>query len=112
MDISEDQRSAVEQQIVNSMVDALKNDKLNNEDLPIISQFILGKIDSIQNTGQLVSFLGELSQRWPVFKNIAIIESGNVRENQEKEAVRDVLSLTQQGNIDEALNLAKKMTNN
>ena len=83
---------------------------LKEEELPIIAEFVLNKIDNIKNHYELDPFLTELSSRWPIFSNINKIQEGEVREMEDKEEAQGVLTLLKHGKIDQALSLAKHAT--
>lgn len=110
MDISQQHKEEIERKIIESIIVNLEENKLPQEELPIIADFVLGKIDTVKNHDELVIFLTELSTKWPIFTNITSIEKGEVKEKVEDKVAEDVLNLAKSGKIDEAIGLAKTMT--
>lgn len=107
---TDENRKDLEERIVEMMLAGLDKDEISEEDLPDISDYVLSKIDYVQNHEQLMNFLRELSSKWKVFSPILVIESGEAREKKENAVGQEVLNLAKSGKIEEALNLAKTVT--
>lgn len=103
-------KKSIEKDIVEQVIMGLEKGFLKEEELPLIGQFVLEKIDLLKNQQELIAFLGELSSKWPIFENIKKIEEGRVREKEEDEVAEGVLTLLKHGKIENALNLAKNIT--
>ncbi len=112
MDFTATDKEDIERQTLEIIAKALENDELTEAELPEISKYILGRIDKIENSDQLVTFLKDLSEIWPIFKSILDIEKGKVRSSMEKKAISDISTLTHNGNIEEAITMAKSATHN
>lgn len=110
MDFSPDHKKEIETNIVQAIITALEGNGLSKDELPKIADFVLERIDSVKNHDGMVAFLDELSSTWPIFINIASIEKGEVKEKVEDEVTEGVLTLAKSGKIDEAIDLAKTMT--
>src|SRR3989344_6534746 len=91
LDVSDEHKKEIEAKIVEDIVFGLESNKISETDLPRIADFVLGKIDNIQNHEELVSFLNELSEKWPVFDNLEEVERGEVKDSEEGQAEKDVL---------------------
>lgn len=111
MDVTDEQRKELEKNIVESVIRALEKNELSQDQLSPIGSFVLERIDSITDNNALVAFLSDLSSRWPIFKDIAVVHEGKIRDVKEDKTVKDVLTLAQNGKIDDAISLAKTMTN-
>jgi hypothetical protein len=110
MQLSQEQRGAIENQIAELVIKGLREGLIQEEDLSPIGKFVLEKIDTLQTEEQMVAFLTEMAQKWPLFSNILTIEKGKVSENSENQTAIDVLGLAKEGKIDEAVDLAKSVT--
>lgn len=110
MQLSQEQRDAIEKSIAELIIKGLREGLIQEEDLSPIGKFVLEKIDIIQTEEQMVAFLTELAQKWPLFSNILTIEKGKVTENSESQVAQNVLDLAKEGKIDQAVDLAKTAT--
>lgn len=59
-----------------------------------------------------MQFLRDLSSKWSIFTKLLVLESGEVKEKTEDKVAEDVLKMAKEGKIDEAIGLAKTMTEN
>lgn len=110
MQLLQGRRDAIEKAIVELVINGLKEGSLPEDDLSPIANFVLEKIDTLQTEEQMVAFLAELAQKWPIFSNIHILEKGKVIEKTENQAAQNVLELAKEGKIDQAVDLAKSVT--
>ncbi|MDO8461161.1 MAG: hypothetical protein Q7S38_01820 [bacterium] len=110
MEVTQEHKNDLEKKIVESVILALENNTISKEEMPIIAEFVLGKIDVIKTHEELVLFVNELALKWPIFSNIDQIEKGEVQEKKESETAESVLNLAKSGQIEDAVNLAKTMT--
>ncbi len=110
MPFDEEKKKKIENQIVETMIDGLKKEELNKEEVPKISAFVLQRIDSIINQQQLIDFLRELSAMNRVFTPILIIESGEIQEREELRKAHQALSLIKQGQIEQAIKAVENKT--
>lgn len=109
MDDLEKRRAEIEEKIVGLIASSLENGSLDEDELSTVSNFVLERIDRIKNQKELIDFVSDLSQKWPVFKSIELIERGEIQEKVEDEATDDVSNLLKKGQIDEAIDLAGKV---
>jgi len=110
--MSDQGKEDVQRKILEQIVLSLEKEDLKTEDVPVISRFVLEKIDQIANEEQLTFFLNELSQKWPVFEGLLVIEKGKEKEKNDQIVASQVLELAKDGKIEEALSLAKNATEN
>lgn len=110
MGFSEEHKKQVETMLVEAVITALESGDLAEGDLPAIGNAILSHIDSITSSQELVTFLKKLSSEWPFFSQVLEIEMGKVKAIEEAAVANDVLHMASQGQIEEALQLAKTMT--
>ncbi|OGH12343.1 MAG: hypothetical protein A2776_02525 [Candidatus Levybacteria bacterium RIFCSPHIGHO2_01_FULL_40_10] len=103
-------KTQIEKEVVERVATGIEKGDLKEEDLPLIGRFVLEKLDLARNQGELVSFLSELSARWPIFLTIEKIEEGSLTIAEESEVANGVLTLLKHGKIDDALSLAKNQT--
>ncbi|MDO8461131.1 MAG: hypothetical protein Q7S38_01670 [bacterium] len=110
VDIAQNHKEDLQKKIVESIISGLENNLLTKEELPVIADLVLEGMDKISSHEELTSFINELSLKWPIFLNIAKLEEGEKREQQEDKTTQQVLQLARNGQIDEAVNLAKTAT--
>ena len=96
--------------IVEVIITALEKNELSSSEIPKIANFVLVQIDAVNNHEDLITFLKNLSNKWPIFENIEEIEKGEVKDQKEEEVAEGVLQMAKSGNVEEAINLAKTMT--
>ncbi len=110
MEFTAEHKKEVERKIVETIIAALKDNSLSSATLPEVSRFILDTIKTIDTHEQLINFLRQLSEKWNIFSKILVIESGEAKEKKEDKEAKKVEELTEHGNIDEALRVAKAAT--
>lgn len=110
LEVTDTHRKEIERHILNKIIAELEADNLETTELPKIAQFVLATIDTVTTHQQLLPYLAELVLQWPCFKQIETIELGEVLRVQEHEIVHEMLVLSRSGKIEEALALAKTMT--
>ncbi len=110
MQFTEHHKEEVERRIVEAMIRGLEESKLTTHETTIIAGLVLERIDAITTQDALAEFLTELSAKWPIFQPLMQIELGKVRSVLEQKIAHDVLQLANSGNIEEAIRLAKTMT--
>lgn len=109
---SDRDKKFVESTIVQTIIGGLDKGVLKQEELSPISNFVLDKIDNIKNKGELVDFCRELSGKWVVFKNLETIVEGVVEDAHEDTAASQILAMAKEGNIEQAIDLAKNTMEN
>jgi len=112
MDLTEEHKREVERKLVEVIIDALGKNLISVGDKDTISAFILERMRNVKDHEELISFLRELSSKWAIFSPLLVTESGEVKAKSEDQAVDKVQSLTQEGKIDEAINMAKTAVDN
>lgn len=111
MDLTEEHKREVEKKLVETIIDSLKKNLISVADKDAVSAFILAKMPSVKTHEELITFLRELSSKWAIFSPLLVTESGEVKDKNEEKAVDKVETLTQEGKIDEAINMAKTAVN-
>jgi hypothetical protein len=104
-------KAIIEKQIVDIAISQFEQNKLTNEDLITIADFTVEGLKNVSSQGDLNGFLTSLANRWSFFTNIATIEEGASKTAVENEVYNGVLALAKHGKIDEAVKLAKTVTN-
>lgn len=110
--IDQSYRDSIERSIVEIVISSLEQGVLPESELPLIADFILESLDAITTQTQLVSFLENLTRRWNIFSQLELSEKGKYIQAADKEVADGVLLLAKSGKIDEALRLAKGITQN
>ena len=104
-----DHKKNLERMIIDTMTNSLEKQKLAESELQTISKFVLEHIDRINNHQQLVSFVDQLSAKWPIFLTIDQIERGEEKKFTETEAAKTMLNLIKNGKSNEALIFSRKL---
>lgn len=110
MEISREYKDAVAKHLVETVLTAIQKEALTTEQMPLIAEYFLGRIESVTTHNELVLLLKGLSQKWPVLQPLVTIEEGKLKERLDKEAIVNVEQLVKNGQIDEALTVAKTAT--
>jgi hypothetical protein len=107
--IDEAYKTNIEQRIVDAIADALEAGKIQESQLPEISQYVLSQINKITTHDQLIGFLSHLSLRWNIFHHIAVEEEGKLKKVVETKVAQDMVRLINQGDTNQAVNLAESI---
>ncbi len=107
MEFTIDKKKSVEKMMVDSMIDAVGAGIISEEELTVVSDFILNRIDAIKTEEELVTFLIELSQKWSFFLPIERFIEGEAKEAEDKKSVDKAENLIKNGQIDQALQVLK-----
>jgi hypothetical protein len=103
-------KQEVDKKLREAIVAGVENGKLEETDLTPLADLILERFDTIRNEEELLIFLRELAERWDAFSHLVILEEGKQKDAAEKKVLDQVMDLTHNGNIDEAISLAKSAT--
>lgn len=110
MDFDEAHKNVIGERLARKVARALEDGTVTLEQLPEISSYILDNIDTITTHDQLMTFLTNLSQKWPVFSDVLTMEEGEVQEKKEDQKIEQVEDLLKENKIDEALKVAESAT--
>ncbi|MBI2036692.1 hypothetical protein HYT17_03620 [Candidatus Microgenomates bacterium] len=110
MDFDEARKDIVGERLIRRLARALGDGEVTQEQASDASSYILDTIDTITSREQLIVFLTELSQKWPVFSEILTLEQGEAQDKKEDEKVEQVEDLLKENKIDEALKVAESAT--
>lgn len=102
----------IEDKIAKEVLIAIEENKVSDDELGDLGKFVLEKLEVSKDHNQLVSVISEMSNKWPFLKNIENLEKGEVKEEAEDKGEKDVLNLAKSGKVEEAINLAKQITEN
>jgi hypothetical protein len=102
--------TAIQKKIVHIMANQLEQGKVTEAEMSEIAEFVLERSDGLTEMDQLILLLKHLSERWPMFHDLYIIEAGRIKEAEAEQKINDALNLTREGKIDEALQVAKDAT--
>lgn len=108
--MDENQKKQLEDEIVRTMIQALNNKSITDEQMSIISTLVLDKIDEVHNELELKEFLSDLAARWHIFKPLLVLRFRDMQEKVEDEVAEGVLLLAKHGKIEDAIKLAKSVT--
>jgi len=112
MNNASEHKKEIENAIVDNMISALEKEKITEEDMSIISGYVLDHIDSATNYTTTTDFLKDISTRWSIFEPLLVMEKAGMTKKIEKEVAEGVLILAQHGKIENAIKLAQSATQN
>jgi hypothetical protein len=98
----------VEQRIVVVISKNLDDGIIGYSDFKEITQFTIKGMSQVSDYSTLVSFLKDLSWNWNMFGEIYQQELLKHKNTAQTEAVAKVADMIEQGNLNEALDTAKK----
>lgn len=107
---ADDHRKKLENEIVENMIRALEKEIITEEDMSIMSGYILDNIYRATDYISTVAFLKDISTRWKIFEPLLIMEKAQMNDKIENEVAEGVLLLAQHGKIEKAIKLAQSMT--
>lgn len=110
MDLSEEHKLIVEERIMDTVIKALDAGQITMGQYNEMADYIPKKADEIKTHHELLVFLRELSEKWSIFTFVLTLENGQVKKIEENRAIEKVEQLTQMGDINQALEEAKKAT--
>lgn len=93
---------------MDACISALENKGMTEEQMGDVSFFVLERIDLIKTQQELIGFLEKLSEKWPIFTGILGITRGEADAIEDKQTVLNVQDLIKQGNLDQAIAVAKE----
>lgn len=93
--------------IVEVALDRLEKGQLTQAQMPEIANFVLTNVDRATDHHQIVKVALDLASRYPIFKNVAEIESGEERKFIESSTAQTMAQMIKEGKVQDALNLSK-----
>ena len=102
-------KKRLEKDLVDKALREYEDGKITREDLKNIADFTIQEMKKVNSKDDLFSFINAISNKWPIFKNIAIIEKGHQKEEMETKVYSEALDQVHDGNIDNAIEIAKKV---
>jgi len=112
MDLTQEHKRDIEKKIVETIISALEAYQITEDQYNEISKYILEQIDGVRTHHDLMVFLRELTAKWNIFSFVLTLENGEVKKLEDNTAIKKVEELVNNGNINDALNIAKQATNN
>ena len=105
-------KNKIGERLTRKLIDALREKKITQEELSIISSYILDNIDKPKTNSELLDFLEDLSQKWPIFKDNLEVEEAEINEENKAQKVDQVEDLIEQNKIEDAIKLASGSNDN
>jgi len=110
MDFTQEHKDAIERKILEILANALDAGQIENEEAPDVARFVLDRIDKVTNQKELIEFLGELNEKWPVFSTLKEQGEGEIQDSVNEEVADGVELLIKHGKLEKALALVKSIT--
>lgn len=107
-----DYRERIGTTLATRLNDAYAQGAVSQEESPVVAQFILDKIDTLNNHEELMAFLEELANKWPVFGPVLVLERSMDSEEKNSETVNQAEQLIKENKIEEALALVENTDEN
>ena len=97
--ITEVDKNNVYNSLADALIKGLENNSLTVEESQLSSQYILSGLETISTKEQLISFLEDISTRWPAYKETFIMvkeQELNQKDTQQiKEVQKELQTVTQ-----------------
>lgn len=103
MDLSSEHREKVCGDIIVAATTALKEGKITQAELMLISSSLLKTYEAVTTHQQLVSFLQELASHWSIFEPFYTFEKNEGSEEKEQQTITQMHSLLKSNQVDEAV---------
>lgn len=68
--ISEEAKNIIYTQLADAMLEGLETNVLSGKDSETSAQYVLERLEAVTTQEELLSFLEEVSDRWPTYKNV------------------------------------------
>lgn len=103
-------RERIGESLARRLADAIGQEIVSLEEAAEISNTILTRIDTLKNHHDLISFIEELAQKWPLFGPLLVTEQAQKIEESEETAVNQISDLLKENRLDEAIDTASQAT--
>ncbi|CAN5200680.1 hypothetical protein BH09PAT1_BH09PAT1_1260 [soil metagenome] len=100
----------IEKEIITMTMNSYEKNELDDAQMSEIAKIVLAATENMTLHSELTSMLQALGSKWPMFGNLVTIEKGKELEEHKQAAINDVLSLTKDGKIQDAISAAKIFT--
>ncbi len=108
---ADEHKKKLEDEIVAIMIASLEKQTITEEDMSIMSGYVLDHVDQVTNYQTTMAFLTDISTRWKIFEPLLQMEKSEMKDKIEDEVADGVLLLARHGKIENAIKLAQSMTN-
>lgn len=109
MVVTEEYRTNIERRILEILANALESSQITEAESTSVARYILDHLDNVQSHPELVQFLSELAQKWPIFTEVGNTEMARAIEANKSTVTSNMETLIRQGNIQAALDAAKTL---
>lgn len=96
-------REKIGERITLTLADALEEGAITGEEASKVAEYVLENIDKAKTSGEILDFLTDLANKWPVFGQLLTIELGQATAQKEDAALKKTEELLKENKIDEAL---------
>lgn len=103
MDLSDEHREKVYNNIVVTMAKALKEGEISKAELMLISKSLFASYQTVKTHEQLMQYLDELASHWEIFSSIITMEKGEGIEEREQQTINQMQSLLKSNQVEEAV---------
>lgn len=100
----------IQKEVIMTSLSAFEKKEVTRDDLSEIAKLVLAATEDMTLHSELTSMLQVLSSKWPIFSNLLVIEKGKELEEHKQAAITNILSLTKEGKIQDAISAAKTFT--
>ena len=95
--------------ITKTLGEALLRGDINEDEASEIGDYVMENIDNAKNNAELLDFLINLANKWPVFDSILTAELQQATGAKEDAVVKETEDLIKENKIDEALKTVKNV---
>lgn len=111
MQFDENRKNQLGTELVKTLANALKEGKIDERETAKASSFLLSELDNIQSHEQIITFLTQLTVKWPIFENVLVMEKSYVADKVEDQKVAQMEKLIKENKLNDALQIGKAQTN-
>ena len=104
--VTEAYKNKIGERLTRKLAQAVKGGQIAPEELPNISSYILTNIDKAKTNSELLTFLEDIVNKWPIFSETLTVEQINKAEDNKSEKIEQISGLIDANKIDEALRVA------
>lgn len=111
MDTTQTKRKELEERMVQIILAEIEKNTLTIDQAKEITTFWLSKSSTLSTEEELMSFVNDSADKWPIFSQMALAQQTEPLKEKEVKIADDVVSLVRDGRIEEAVSLAKAANN-
>ncbi len=110
MPLSLDKTNQIYQHILDAVVSGLESKEIEAYEATEIAEYVLDNVERLQSEVEIGVFYKELAELWPFLDVLTSEQATETQEKMVSEATEGALALLQHGKVEEAISMAKAVT--